>query len=186
VVSAFLKCHLFLRLLDKRTDCHFAAEACLSSAVALKPDAHSDSDSSSSFCFSISSLSASNARFSNHSSLSSASIYLMLNHCLQSFVQCLGFPQCRHVSGVLCFFCVASISIGVGTCGAGAFGGVKVVGYVGQEGGFVRDVGPKTLPTVFRNQFDLKLLWNHSLFGFHQPGWLHRTRLEGGHWRVCR
>jgi hypothetical protein len=73
----------------------------------------------------------------------------MSNCCSQSLAQCPAFPKCQQVLGVSCFFRVASMSIGTGFCGVGAFGNVKVVGCVDHEVGFAQEVGVKTLPIVF-------------------------------------
>jgi hypothetical protein len=82
----------------------------------------------------------------------------MSNRHLQSLVQCPAFPQCRQVSGVSCFFRVASMSIGTGFCGVGAFSDAKVVGCVDHEVGFAREVGAKTLPIVFGVRLDFRPL----------------------------
>ena len=74
-----------------------------------------------------------------------------------------------------CFFHVASISIRVGACGAGAFGDVKVVGHAGQEDlgeRFIWDVVAKTLPTVFRYRLDLRLLWNRLFAVQFSSAWM--------------
>jgi hypothetical protein len=79
----------------------------------------------------------------------------------QTFGPSFGVHRCLRISlGVSCFFRVVSMSIGVGFCSVGAFGGVKVVECIGHEVGFVWE---KTSPTVFGVRLVLGPLWTRSL-----------------------
>jgi len=55
--------------------------------------------------------------FSSSLSNLSMSMCQTLKQRLHSFIQCLVFPQCQHVSGVALVFCATSMSIGMGLSG---------------------------------------------------------------------